>query len=232
MLVKSCGARVVSWFGSKIVRGNKMGLKIFLNFVKKTRARWLNTLCPMVLLYRVEREMASVVRGCILCLLVLNPVLRVSHYCIGHARLAGNVKIWWNQVELHVVSGGLGLRDFPFINWVLLTRMFDDDVFLNSEQGPASLLKAILSQTAYSLMCAGSESTQKMSHDRPRPMGVSLGDFRERLHKLQFLSQHIWCHGSAICCRKFTRRLVSLLYHFKPRQIDEIIKNENIGRCK
>ncbi|XP_056015325.1 midasin-like isoform X2 [Ostrea edulis] len=77
--------------------------------------------------------------------------------------------------------------------------------FNRDRWGPASLLKAILSQTAYSLMCAGSESTQKMSHDRPRPMGVSLGDFRERLHKLQFLSQHIWCHGSAICCRKFTR---------------------------
>ncbi|XP_061171072.1 midasin-like [Saccostrea echinata] len=100
------------------------------------------------------------------------------------------------------------------LNWWLTWSTTPQSMTLSIERtrenlGPESLHKAVLSQTAYHLMCGGCEGTQKLTQDRQLPVNVPLRDLNRRLHKLQILSQHIWSQGSVLCNGNLkTRKLV------------------------
>uniref|UniRef100_A0A8W8MR76 Midasin n=1 Tax=Magallana gigas TaxID=29159 RepID=A0A8W8MR76_MAGGI len=72
--------------------------------------------------------------------------------------------------------------------------------------GPASLVKTVVSQTAYHLTCGRTTEPLHLLLDKPLPMEVPLGDYRGRLHRLQTLSQYIWCHGPVLCNRNSNTR--------------------------
>ncbi|XP_062583315.1 uncharacterized protein LOC134245069 [Saccostrea cucullata] len=96
-----------------------------------------------------------------------------------------------------------------WLNWYPSLESMASSVDRTKESlGPKSLYKAVLSKTAYHLMCGKSEETQRSSQDRHLTVDVPLRDLKSRLHKLQILSQHIWSQGSMLCKGNLQTRIL------------------------